>query len=45
LKSNSITVDIGLPEFRVVRYKRSKNRYEIWLEKGNGQDDPEHFLP
>jgi len=33
LKSNSITVDIGLPEFRVVRYKRSKNRYEIWLEK------------
>ena len=27
MKDSSITVDIGLPEFRVVRYKRSKTRY------------------
>jgi len=33
IEEQLITVDRGLSEFRVVRYKRSKNRYEIWLEK------------
>jgi len=33
LKSNSIIVNIGLPEFRVTSYKRTKTGYEIWFEK------------
>jgi len=33
LKGPSITVDIGLPEFRVLRCRKTKSGYQIWLEK------------